>query len=90
MELPAYPFLDVAPPDLPDSLLAEIELSVWLFEQQFPLFMRNLLHSGGYLDKYREEITRLIRLAYNASERERAQAEPANERPEERQQQNGI
>jgi hypothetical protein len=90
MTLPSLPSLGIEPP-LPDSLQAEIAKSEQAFENQFPLILRSMIRTEGWLDKYRKEITRLVRLSYEAgfrSARERSQAQPANNTKEERQQQN--
>ena len=73
MRLPNVPVITPIETPLPDALLGELEKSVWAFENQFPLFMRGMLRSEGWLDKYRTEISRLARAAYETGWNARAE-----------------
>jgi len=50
---------------LPDELKAEIEASSRRFLEQWPEMLRAMIEKQGWQAKYREEITRLMSMAYH-------------------------
>ena len=63
---------------LPDSISKLIDDSVKAFEEQWGL-MKNYARQNGWLDKYRKEVTELVRKAYLEGQKDaKAPHQPGN------------
>jgi hypothetical protein len=63
VSLPLSPVLDEAacPEPLPETLQTAVDESVLQFESKFGL-LRSWAQSQGWIEEYRSEVTRLVRL----------------------------
>lgn len=62
---------------LPESLTKLIDTSVQNFEDQWGL-MKNFAKQNGWLEKYRKEVTDLVKKAYLEGQNVKASDQPGN------------